>query len=234
MLLFSLLSQTRSLTSRRPISISLQTPFKVRKSSIFFKSSLSKLRMYADHSDGLSQEIKSSFQKIWKSVIVTFKGLFERPKREELLSQFKNSTDTVINSIVRNSQEGEFGKRGEELIVAAVILVSFIFLGVHPLIGFVFHFSGLISFLYGLVVISASVIDMKDQLSIYLIPPSNQRLITSGMYQIVRHPMYGGLLNVCTGIALLHSSAEKLLITIALGFLLVLFDSPIYFLLIID
>eukprot|EP01036_Dinobryon_divergens_P028899 gene28899-37916_t len=124
----------------------------------------------------------------------------DKSSRQQVLSEIRNGTEVIVGSVIRNSQEGEVGKRGEEFVATTSLLVLLTFLSVHPVISLIFRFA--------------------EQISFLLIPVANQRLVSTGIYQVVRHPMYGGLLSVCLGIAMLNRSAEKVLFSIALGFIL--------------
>ena len=166
-------------------------------------------------------EIKSSFEIYWNSLRNFMSSYKDKSSRQQVLSEIRNGTEVIVGSVIRNSQEGEVGKRGEEFVATTSLLVLLTFLSVHPVISLIFRFAGFISFLYGLIFVSTSIVEMKEQISFLLIPVANQRLVSTGIYQVVRHPMYGGLLSVCLGIAMLNRSAEKVLFSIALGFILV-------------
>lgn len=46
--------------------------------------------------------------------------------------------------------------------------------------------------------------------------PSSKGIVTDGLYQYVRHPMYGGLLLICIGIGAITHSEARILLTLVL------------------
>ena len=167
------------------------------------------------------KEFKSSLEDYWNSLKKFMGNYKDKSARQQFISEFRNGTEVIVDSVIRNSKEGEMGKRGEEFVATTFFLVLLTLLNVHPIISIIFRLAGFISLLSGFLFVSTSIVEMRDQISFLVVPVANQRLISAGIYQVVRHPMYGGLLSLCTGIAMLNRSAEKVLFSIALGFVLV-------------
>jgi len=59
-----------------------------------------------------------------------------------------------------------------------------------------------------------------DNLSPLPIPVDGGKLITSGVYAYVRHPMYSGLLLACAGLSIGSGSLERIALTALLGVVL--------------
>lgn len=71
----------------------------------------------------------------------------------------------------------------------------------------------------GLVVIAVSALQLNRNLSPFPSPKKNGKLITNGLYSIIRHPIYLGLIIFFFGYGLHSGSLSKLLITIMLSIL---------------
>lgn len=71
----------------------------------------------------------------------------------------------------------------------------------------------------GLAIIAISVLQLNKNLSPFPTPKKEGQLITSGLYAIVRHPIYLGILVSFSGYAIYSGSVMRMVITILLGFL---------------
>lgn len=71
----------------------------------------------------------------------------------------------------------------------------------------------------GLAIIAISVLQLNKNLSPFPTPKKEGQLITSGLYAIVRHPIYLGILVSFSGYAIYSGSAMRMVITVFLGFL---------------
>lgn len=72
----------------------------------------------------------------------------------------------------------------------------------------------------GIIVAVLSVLQLNTNLTVFPTPKSDSELITFGMYQFSRHPIYSGILLFVFGYAIFKHSFYKLLVS---SFLLVLF-----------
>jgi len=70
----------------------------------------------------------------------------------------------------------------------------------------------------GLYLISVGIWELGEHTSIRLAPLSQSTLVTTGVYGILRHPMYSGLLSLCFGISITGDSVEKVILAIILTF----------------
>ena len=108
------------------------------------------------------------------------------------------------------------GQRGEVYVAAQAAVMLGIAVGTFPLFIDVMHYVvGPILLLVGSAVLVASVTDLGAALSPWPTPveDNDEGLVTTGLYSQVRHPIYGGLLTACTGLALVTASLDRLLLT---------------------
>jgi protein-S-isoprenylcysteine O-methyltransferase Ste14 len=117
------------------------------------------------------------------------------------------------------------GRRGESwVIVQAALLTLFL---IAPRIGSVwpnpemFRFVGWIFAICGILLLTWSALNLGRSLTPFPRPLPEGRLVTTGAYRFVRHPIYFAVLIVCLGLALATWSPLRLILTLAL---LVFFD----------
>jgi protein-S-isoprenylcysteine O-methyltransferase Ste14 len=126
-----------------------------------------------------------------------------------------------IGTVFSNLSSGEVGTRGEVYFAAQASLVLCILIGGVPVIGA--PLQGILGpglLLGGLVLAVLSLVDLgSDSLSPFPAPPQTATLKTSGIYAEMRHPMYTGLLTIMLGLSLWTNSADRLLLTALLLYL---------------
>ncbi len=109
---------------------------------------------------------------------------------------------------------------GQIVLLAAIVLVPPQILGLPALpdsLGVMATVLGLILGAVGLLIIAVSALNLGPNLTIYPRPPENGILIQSGIYGVVRHPIYSGILLTALGWSLFRASLPSLLLTIVLG-----------------
>lgn len=105
--------------------------------------------------------------------------------------------------------QDQFGKRGEAWTfaqVAAIVLVllpPFQLVGLVDILATLLITSGVVFMLYG-------IMSLGRFISPLAAPRKSHELITTGMYNYVRHPMYGGLLMAAFGLAVITRSETRL------------------------
>jgi len=146
----------------------------------------------------------------------------QRSNRVSLVPQ--RATDGFegsLEKIKKNIMEGEVGKRGEVYVASQLFLLLCILVGTVPLISSSLYFlAGPLSMAVGGGMIVASVYQLQGDLSPWIVKPAGSTLRTDGIYEYVRHPIYGGLVLLCLGIAVVTNSANRLILTAALYFVL--------------
>lgn len=117
------------------------------------------------------------------------------------------------------------GRRGETwVVVQAILLLLFLLVpGVGPAWPYpdAFRVAGAVLGAVGILLLAWSALNLGRSLTPFPRPLPNGRLVTSGAYRFVRHPIYFAVLATCTGIALATWSPLRLALCAAL---LVFFD----------
>lgn len=127
---------------------------------------------------------------------------------------------SVIRHIAQNIREGEVGKRGEEWVFAQFFLLFSILFGVHPIFRWFMTLVGILSTLSGIYFISHAVSDLGELTTPFLSPVKASVVVENGVYRLVRHPMYGGLLLFCGGFSIIAGGVDKMVFTLALAWIL--------------
>lgn len=119
------------------------------------------------------------------------------------------------------------GPRGEGWVVAqAILLVAVAWTGFStgpdwdgPLraVGILIGVAGLVS---GAFLIGRGVVDLRGALTPFPRPRADAELVETGIYGLVRHPIYGGLTVASIGWALVRGSGFALIATAILGVVL--------------
>ena len=132
----------------------------------------------------------------------------------------KISGDTVASKFF----SGAFGERGEAWTGGSLLLLSSILSGGVP----VPFLNSALSFLsgpglmaVGIMIIVKAISDLKSEnLTPFLTPTSKGSLITEGIYSKIRHPIYSGLIALCSGFSMLTEDVTRLVLTAVLILLL--------------
>ena len=126
--------------------------------------------------------------------------------------------DNLGVAVKENIQSGDVGERGEAYVVAQFSLLLCIALGTVPFVGDALSFTlgpGLVG--VGLVLVYKAAVDLGTNLSPWPTPtdPNTGRgsLIDTGIYSLMRHPMYSGLIFGMAGLSVATDSALRLLLT---------------------
>jgi protein-S-isoprenylcysteine O-methyltransferase Ste14 len=155
------------------------------------------------------------------SIIQKLVKFISNLKEDAFWSNLHKKILLVTNSLIRNSKEGEVGKRGEELIFSSVLLVWLITIGgVNAIFVFLLRISSLVSVIKGLQLIIYSLSQLGEHASPFLPPVKGSELVTHGAYEEIRHPMYGGLVMLCAGLSSLLRDSDRLLLSLVLAVVL--------------
>jgi protein-S-isoprenylcysteine O-methyltransferase Ste14 len=129
--------------------------------------------------------------------------------------------DNLRVAVKENVQSGDAGERGEAYVFAQFSLLSLIALGTIPFVGDALSFTlgpGLVG--VALVVVYKAAVELGTNLSPWPVPadPSTGRgsLVDTGIYSLMRHPMYSGLILGMAGLSVATDSVLRLLLTAAL------------------
>ncbi|GLC37382.1 hypothetical protein PLESTB_001593300 [Pleodorina starrii] len=112
-----------------------------------------------------------------------------------------------------------FGKRGEQWLVAQLAAIGMLMFPPLTLKGLV-DFCATLALTTGLVFMATSFFNLGRNISPLPEPRKKHRLVVSGIYGYVRHPMYGGLLLAGFGLAVLTRNETRLAILALLWWVL--------------
>lgn len=178
-------------------------------------------RLYAKQFDDLPESVRYTINSLKEQTAQLTKTLQDEESRGQAVADFMESLRISSSSILKNLGEGEVGKRGEVWFLTQMTLFLFVLLGVPGLISGLIHLSGWFTLLAGAYFILGGSSDLRENTSPFVTPCLGNELVTKGVYQIVRHPMYAGLILSSLGISIISDSASKLVLTLALGVVLV-------------
>jgi protein-S-isoprenylcysteine O-methyltransferase Ste14 len=138
------------------------------------------------------------------------------------------SLTAAVQSSISNTSVGEAGSRGEKVIITAFVLFIMVLLGVLPrlllLVNLILKLSATVMIGSGLLILLNGIMELKDQMSVFLVPGPTHKLVQTGIYAMVRHPIYGGLILFTFGWSILQDRAYQVLLSLALSMVLVSVD----------
>ena len=154
--------------------------------------------------------------RIWietKDYLVQFKSA-------EFRKKFIEDISYIFSSAFSNIQKGDVGKRGEELFAIQAVLVTFVIFGVPTFLSFFIKLVGVVATSGGFYFISRGVWDLRQNLTPFVAPIDGNQLVTNGIYGVVRHPLYTGLISLCVGVSIFSDSMEKAVLSAVLAYFL--------------
>lgn len=111
--------------------------------------------------------------------------------------------------------QNEFGKRGEAFFLATVAVGFLICFPPMALQGTI-NFVGTIAITAGVVFMLYGLVSLGRNLSPFAAPRKKHKLVTTGMYSYVRHPLYSGLLLAAFGLAAITAHETRLVLALLL------------------
>jgi|SRR5688572_14139974 len=105
------------------------------------------------------------------------------------------------------------------VIVQLLLFLVFIALPAGYAAKFGWQLTAFIIVIIGIVVVAVAMIQLGPGLTPMPVPKSTGRLVTSGVYRFVRHPLYSGLLLILAGITLYSMNIPRAIVTGLLFFL---------------
>ena len=82
------------------------------------------------------------------------------------------------------------------------------------------YFLGILIIIIALIIMLVSIKDLGRNLSPFPRPINNSNLVTTGIYQFMRHPMYYSLIFISIGVFLIKLSIYHLFLTISLALII--------------
>lgn len=144
----------------------------------------------------------------------------------EFTQRVVEEANATFVSLVENAKKSPLGKRAALLTYAEIAVLAFIVLGqipagVFPIFGGIVRTVAVSSLISGIVIIVLSVQYIRpENLNIYASPTNATFVCTSGPYELVRHPLYGGLVALSLGLAMITNSMERTVLTALLFWIL--------------
>lgn len=114
--------------------------------------------------------------------------------------------------------------KARDIILVSVQLVLFFLFAIAPsgqITGFIVQTVSFVLTVAGLIILLSALAGLGSSLTPFPTPKISGKLVTSGMYKFVRHPIYTGILLAATGISLYSLSIPKFFITVLLYLLFV-------------
>lgn len=145
--------------------------------------------------------------------------------RNEFIQKLVPRLLSTVKSFGENCLDGAIGNRGEKTVGMLTFLLFIILFTNAPKLSFLVRiftkiFTTLLM-LIGISLISNAVWELEDQNSIFLTPATNHKLVKTGIYRLVRHPIYGGVWLFTLGYSLAQEQVYKIVLTIVLFVILV-------------
>eukprot|EP01039_Chlorochromonas_danica_P008947 gene8948-9870_t len=151
--------------------------------------------------------------------------LLDAERRKAIIRDTLPGFRSAFQASLESANTGDFGTRGEELLIPAFLLTIVIFVSFMPrivfLINIILPLVGSILIATGIVMTLNAIWELKENCSLFLQPPKQiKRITTSGVYGVVRHPMYGGIILTAFGVAMVQGHIYKVFSTLALAAIL--------------
>jgi protein-S-isoprenylcysteine O-methyltransferase Ste14 len=168
------------------------------------------------HNDGNRDDVMDKFQESWNQWILS---------SQQALPDVASLTEHAPQIATNIVHGGDLGDRGEIFVVLQVALVAALTVGSAALPSFIGvpleQGLGPLVMILGAIVGLYASIELGPCLSPWPVPANIfEELVVTGVYARVRHPLYAGLLAVAIGFAVATHSAVRLLLTVALWYIL--------------
>jgi protein-S-isoprenylcysteine O-methyltransferase Ste14 len=130
------------------------------------------------------------------------------------------------SALAKNLEEGQLGQRGEGLLALAAALSVAIVNGCHPLLTRLLHLllsrlGASLLLACGSLFLANGVWELDRSMNLFANPVRDNTLAVNGVFLLVKHPVYGGLIMVCFGVSMLRDNALGILLSLALAAVLV-------------
>lgn len=147
-----------------------------------------------------------------------------RPAWDDVNMTIRRAKESMVpfgKKLQDNIAQGNVGERGEEWVLAQGTIILCVALGTIPVVGgAVTLLAGPGLLLAGLLVMFAGATGLGDSLSPWPAPVKDNELTTTGIYGVIRHPLYSGLVMSTLGFGVVTGSPLRMLLGILLALLL--------------
>lgn len=161
-----------------------------------------------------------------------YRDLLNKPTRVARLEVFKERIKLLYSSLIINSKFVQnspvhVSNQNDKLLIPSV-LMAMIIVGLPPLMATIIYFFGFLCITLGTALIVNGIWSLKENISFFITPCNDNYIVTNNSYDLVTHPIYGGIILFCFGLSLVSKNANKLFITIALYFYFVSYNLSLY------
>jgi hypothetical protein len=85
------------------------------------------------------------------------------------------------------------------------------------------RYAGVLSLIFGALIFCYAVINLGRSFSPLITPRKNNKIVKTGLYQYMRHPLYTGLIMLAFGLSAVFGDESRLMLACLLAFVLVRF-----------
>ncbi|KAK4530718.1 hypothetical protein CCYA_CCYA05G1575 [Cyanidiococcus yangmingshanensis] len=163
-----------------------------------------------------SEVLGDKLRKLWEKVEKIPDAVVDRVSTFDL-EKFSRESAAFWKKVLDNTLAGEWFNRGETYVVVQLALILLILRdpgGLDSLFGFLM---GPVPLFLGIYVIVQAVRELGPENFVpWIKPPANASLKTDGLYGLMRHPIYSGVLLSSFGFASVSHSPERFVLTLVL------------------
>lgn len=204
-----------------PASASAPTPAPVSKAAKVEKPSKGETAS-ADLTtiDGVATHIMTFFQRVSN----------DKAYRNALAESVVPRVQSIGQGLSTHFFEGNPGERGEEFILSALAIFLMVLLGLGQLlillVGWFIFLLAPFLVISGMLMVGSALWELDALASLWLLPNTSvankkHKVVDSGVFGVVRHPMYGGLVLWVLGWAIFSNSVVKMVLSLVALVLLV-------------
>ncbi len=168
----------------------------------------------------------SKFYKIvktqWNSISTKYSSSETRKSVVSKANYVIDGFETILNSLRRSFRRENRGIQGEDYLFAELFLAAMIAFGIPKVVKFCFQLIGGLLSIGGAYVALTSIWEIRHYFSLFKFPLlDSQSFITTGPYQLVRHPIYSGFFLFYLGISLIYQDIYKFIVSLCYILILV-------------
>lgn len=190
--------------------------------SIYHKVSTSSIDGFDSSASPAPDGSRNGIFKYYDNCVAILRRLRQKEYRKEIFEAFRSGMSILLSRYsdgIRDSKDK--GKRGEEwAYMQAFVYFLFLFGLPRPINHFV-QYCGLFSMISGAYLSMMGHWELKECISPFVVPTPEHKLVTSGVYKLVRHPIYGGTLLFFAGFSTCFQYLDKAIVSIIIAVVLV-------------
>jgi protein-S-isoprenylcysteine O-methyltransferase Ste14 len=142
-------------------------------------------------------------------------------QQKQVLQDMTDTLKDAAGALIKNTKDRDVGNQDEKWLVAPILLTCLIVFGrslyVRGLLRLTLSCIGLPIMLVGLFAMGNSFYELRGNNCVLASPAKDHSITSGGMFAVIRHPFYGGIIMLCMGLSLFHLNAENLMLSIFLS-----------------